>query len=108
MTLTQQVLDLLLCDIACVLRDSRDHEEAKPSVARELLLVRGVGNEDLVVLIVAHGSGLPLDGQHAQYFEGKVLDANDLSSRIGSPEEVLAHGLADNSDICCGLNIFGA
>src|SRR5579864_75809 len=106
MPVAQQGLNLLLRGIAGGARLGRGHDKAQPRLSGDLLLQRGEGNDDDVILIVCHRRRLSFGLQYAGNCKGKSADADGLADRVGECEQVFAHSLADDGDVGCHGYVF--
>src|SRR6185369_3242833 len=53
-------------------------------------------NNNDVILILAHGSGRALRGEHTNHFEWQVVDANRFTNRVRGAKQILSDRFADN------------
>src|SRR6185312_9641703 len=95
----EEIADLLLDAVGDFLGGGGDGDVLQPGLAAELFLQGGVGDVDVVVLVLAE-AGLALGQQGADDGEGQVLDADGAADRIAAVrEEVEIDGGAEDADV---------
>src|ERR1700730_5886825 len=95
---------LLTSGFHSVRRYSGTQNVVQPHVALHLSLSGGVGQDDVVVLILP-GHGKPFRMQNADDLTGQTLYTNCFSERVFRGEQLLAHSPSNNADVGGALHV---
>src|SRR5260370_41656919 len=87
-----------------VRRNRRAQDVIEPCNPLDLLLGRGVRQDDRIVLVLPW-EGLPFWMKRSYDFTGKVGDPYDLAARIFETRKLLTHCTSKHTNICDSIHI---